>query len=152
MKTLNSSRGTPFFNVVLHEPMLPWRAMKTLNSSRGTPFFNVVLHEPMLAVIGTLPALFGLFLHGQGHTPGKRTNAALNRIKKHLRLRWTTYQRLVHTARRQADADAATLAAAAVTLPPNHLLHPRRTLPDRQATVEHPAAALLQRPSPLGAT
>jgi hypothetical protein len=88
-------------------------------------------------MIGTLPALFELFLHGQGHTPGKQTKVVLNQIKrrlyKHLRLRWTTYQRLVHTARRQAEADAATLAAAAATPPPNHSLLHRRTLPDRQA-------------------
>jgi hypothetical protein len=88
-------------------------------SIRGTPYRNVVLHEPLLAMIGTLPALFELFLHGQGHTPGKQTKIVLNQIKrrlyKHLRKRWTTYQRLVHTARRQAEADAATLAAAAAT-------------------------------------
>ena len=42
-------------------------------SIRGTPYRNVVLHEPLLAMIGTLPALFELFLHGQGHTPGKQT-------------------------------------------------------------------------------
>ena len=124
-------------------------------SIRGTPYRNVVLHEPLLAMIGTLPAQFELFLHGQGHTPGKQTKAVLNQIKrrlyKHLRLRWTTYQRLVHTARRQAEADAVALAAEAAVPPSNHSLLLRRTLPDRQAMVEHPDAALQHHPAPLAA-
>jgi hypothetical protein len=37
----------------------------------------VVLHKPILTIIGTLPALFELYLHGH---PWK-TKAALNQIK-----------------------------------------------------------------------
>jgi len=70
-------------------------------SVHGTPYRNVVAHQPLVAMLGSLPDLFGRFLLGQGHAPDKLaavTSRVRSRLLCHLKRRWLTYQRLVRTA------------------------------------------------------
>ena len=45
--------------------------MEDSYSIRGTPYANVVSHDPLLSMLGAQPALIEVFLQHQGHTTGK---------------------------------------------------------------------------------
>ena len=79
--------------------------MEDSYSIRGTPYANVVSHDPLLSMLG---ALIEVFLQHQGHTPGKQVTAALEKIRQrlflHFRQRWVAYQRKTHAARQDDGA------------------------------------------------
>ena len=82
--------------------------MEDSYSIRGTPYANVVSHDPLLSMLGAQPALIEVFLEHQGHSPGKQVKAALEKIRQrlflHIRQRWVAYQRKTHAARRDDGA------------------------------------------------